>query len=249
MVFSAVTTFLFLIGESMSCLVSKARDDLPDSMSQCDDVVYSYITLMTWSAVFAFVQLAIFPFMTSNYTKANLVRFDFAFREQAQLIFGGVSLSLSIFVFASSQDGGYDTDNGTLTSESARDSLNWSKCRAEKSRLACENTVCASEEREHLQRGAPTDRRGTRYELASLAKVAGSNTLFTRRHIKRPALNVRLFKHASRRKATGAFVHMCLWVWRHTFAPHVWRRPSAPFAHTCVWHYTSAPFAHTCVWH
>jgi len=125
-VFNTVTTLLFLIGESMSCLVSRARDDEPDTMKQCDDVVYSNHTLMTWVVVFAGVQLAIFPFMKSNYTMGNLLRFDYEFREQAQIVFASIALGVAIFIFASSQDGGY-SDSG-VSSERARNILAWSKC-------------------------------------------------------------------------------------------------------------------------
>jgi len=125
-VFNTVTTLLFLIGESMSCLVSKARDNETGTMKQCDDVVISNATLMTWVVVFAGVQLFIFPFMKSNYTMGNLLRFDYEFREQAQITFASVALGMAIFLFASSQDGGY-SDSG-VSSRSARDALAWSKC-------------------------------------------------------------------------------------------------------------------------
>ena len=95
-------------------------------MKQCDDVVYSNHTLMTWVVVFAGVQLAIFPFMKSNYTMGNLLRFDYEFREQAQIVFASIALGMAIFIFASSQDGGY-SDSG-VSSERARNILAWSKC-------------------------------------------------------------------------------------------------------------------------
>jgi len=125
--FKTVTTFLFLIGESMSCFLSKARDDDPEAhVEQCDDVVYSNATLMRWVTMFACAQLVIFPFMTSNYTMRNLPRFDCEFREQAQIMFACSALGMAIFMFASGQDGGYS--DGGFSSKRARGILDWSKC-------------------------------------------------------------------------------------------------------------------------
>ena len=127
-VFSTIVTLLFLIGESMSCLASKARDNVPHTMEQCDDVVGSNYTLMTWFTVFAFSQLGILPFMESNYTMADFLRFDFTFAEQVQILFAGIALGMAIFVFASSQDSGYGNSDMVLSTKGARDTLNWSKC-------------------------------------------------------------------------------------------------------------------------
>jgi len=127
-VLNTAISLLFLIGESMSCFVSKARDEDPEAhVEQCDDAVSSNESLMLWVTMFAFVQLTIFPYVTTNYTMANLLRFDFAFREQAQLIFAGVALGMAIFVFASSQDDGY-SDSG-FSSRSVRDALNSGRCK------------------------------------------------------------------------------------------------------------------------
>ena len=80
-------------------------------------------------AVFAFTRLAVLPFMTSNYTTmGNLLRFEYEFREQAQILFAGVALGMAIFMFASSQEGEYGNSRQALSSESARGTLNWSMC-------------------------------------------------------------------------------------------------------------------------
>ena len=134
-VFNTATTFLFLIGESLSCLVSKARDTEQDTMKQCDDLVNSNVAFMTWFAVFTVVLLAIFLFMTSNYTMGNLLRFDYEFREQAQIVFASIALGMAIFVFVSSQDD-LDTHDGygdsEISSRNARSTLTWSKCAPDK---------------------------------------------------------------------------------------------------------------------
>jgi hypothetical protein len=128
-VFSTITMLLFVFGESVSCLSEKARDGIPDNMQECDDVINSNFSLSNWFMVMAGTQLLVFPFVKSSYTVANLVRFDFTFGEQAQILLMVAALGVSIFAFASSLDspGKKDSEMMLFESYSARMILNLCK--------------------------------------------------------------------------------------------------------------------------
>ena len=118
-IFSTLVGHLFLLGESVSCLEDA------EIKSSCADVVNSNYHMSLWLTTMAAVRVAVLPFMTSKYTMTNVVRFDFTFAEQAQIIFVGFALALAIFIFASSNIGDYD-ETGLLTSKQGRSTLIWS---------------------------------------------------------------------------------------------------------------------------
>ena len=114
-IFGTLTSLLFLLGESLSCIIEKSNDAKPDNISQCDDVVESNFTLAFTFCTIAGCQLFVVPFLKSGYTMSHAIRFDFSFGEQAQIIFLSTALALSIFVFASSDDAGYATTDHRLS--------------------------------------------------------------------------------------------------------------------------------------
>jgi hypothetical protein len=141
-VFSTLTTLMFLLGESFSCFSEKRYNDVPDDMHTCLDVVESNATLSYFFLACACASLFIFPFLPSTYDAGSIVRFDVTFVEQCQILLMAVTLIMSVFAFASSQDHGYSTSDA-LTSKTARISLNVG-CRATLSLAALLQVVGSS---------------------------------------------------------------------------------------------------------
>ena len=135
---SAAAALCFIFGESLSCLREKGDAVNSDfelcddgalafssscgdyKMNECDDVIESN-TLVTWCFLLvAFTQILVLPFLETSYTTASLVRFDMAIGEQLQLISFAFIMLLGTFIFASSQDDGYEIENQVLTSRTGR---------------------------------------------------------------------------------------------------------------------------------
>jgi hypothetical protein len=135
--FSTLTTLLFLVGETASCLNEKVYDDVdpfskctdPETcptnynVIDCKDVLDSNLALSFFIVSLAGVQLLIFPFLETHYNMGHMLRFDFSFVQQTQILFMGLTAMLAIFIFASSQDQGYESESQLITSETGRGAL------------------------------------------------------------------------------------------------------------------------------
>jgi hypothetical protein len=121
---STLTAFVFLFGETLACLKTKASPETElDEMIHCRDVVEANVKFSYVLGIVGASSVLIIPYLRSQYTMMNAVRFDFDFGEQAQIIVFGIAFFLATFIFASQQDTAYGPDTQALTSRRGRKAL------------------------------------------------------------------------------------------------------------------------------
>lgn len=141
------------MGESMSCLSEKLLDDdqhfgydetavacndesthycsvdcnASSNMCQCEDVVYSNLSLSYLFLCVFGAQALFIPMLDKQYTWADFVRFDFKFAEQVLALVLCAAMLLGTWNFAAAGDQGYpgDLELGTfLASQPERTAIN-----------------------------------------------------------------------------------------------------------------------------
>jgi hypothetical protein len=108
--FGALTTVLFLFGETASCWTAAFETAATDSTSpsteldRCSNIELSNNAFSLVFVTYAVIKVVILPFKEDHYTTHDVVRFNFKFVEQMQIISYGFAAFIGVYLFASSNE-------------------------------------------------------------------------------------------------------------------------------------------------